>query len=172
MNTCVPKGLVPWASKQEATSASPHTKSPTQGGIQDLSLLLESECDSVPPARLPHFRPPHTHRAALLTATGASDTCTRWAGLAVTGKPEGSAPQFPGSDVSARCSPAALPRPCQQVYGKVIFCRFQPQALFSHVPSHFPLIWEYRDPRNGGHHWHFLSPTRPCTSKLPAPPDF
>lgn len=80
-------------------------------------LLLESECDSVSPAQ-----PPPTHRVAQLTAIGASDTCSRWAGLAVTGKPEGSAPQFPGSDVSARCSPAEgklSPQTRQQVYGKV-----------------------------------------------------
>lgn len=116
-----------------------------------------------------------THRAAQLTATGASDTCSRWAGLAVTGKPEGSAPQFPGSDVFACCSPAEgnlPPRPRQQVYGKVIFYSFQPRALISHVPSHFPLRWEYRDPRNGGNYWHVLSPTKACTSKLPASPDF
>lgn len=125
------KGQLSQASEGERSRVPGPIQSPLPRAEFKTSMWSQgSKYDSVPPARFPHLLqlppPPHTPepgpgiRAAQLTAVGAADTCSGWAGPTVAGKPECSAPQFPGSDVHAAAHLLReSPWPRQQVYCKV-----------------------------------------------------
>lgn len=141
----------------------PGRNSRPQYAYREANVTQFPQPDSPPPAS------PHTHtsepgpgvRAAQLTTIGAADTCSGWADPTAAGKPECSAPQFPGSDAHA------LLTCCTKVSRFMVKSSshsFQPQPLTSQSwPSHFLCNLGVERPQKWG------KPLPPVSSTGPGP---